>query len=75
VENELQVITAVPGATPVTTPEPETLAQKGLLLLQEPAMLVVSVMVLDTQTVDRPVITGGGSTLMITEDLQPLVSV
>ena len=71
VEKAVQVIIAEPGPVPVTTPDPEILAAKGLLLVHEPEMALVSVIVEDTHIVDGPEIVGGGSTLNTTADAQP----
>jgi len=56
----VNVMSAVPAETPVTTPVPETtVATPVAPLLQVPAMALVSVVVAPTQTVRVPLIVPG----------------
>ena len=66
---------AVPAELPVTAPVVgNTAAMPGLLLVQvAPGVIVLSEVVLPTQTDDAPVITAGnGFTVMVTLLLQPV---
>lgn len=71
VAKELQVITAVPGILPVTTPAEVMLAMVGLLLVHEPGMVLESIIVSDTQTAEAPLITGVGSMIIPVVRLHP----
>lgn len=71
VANELQVMVVEPGILPVITPAEVMEATVGLLLVQEPGMLVLSIMVSDTHTPDAPLMAGVGSMAIDVVALQP----
>jgi hypothetical protein len=71
VENELQVMVAVPGIWPETTPAEVISAIAGLLLVHEPGILVFKMIVSNTQTPLAPVISGVGSTAIVVVALHP----
>jgi hypothetical protein len=74
--SDVNVITDVPAATPVTSPVEVTVAFAGVPEVHEPADASLRLVVAPTHTAAVPVIAGGSAlTVTIVEVEQPVVSV